>query len=123
MNRSLRKGITTLELIANSEYESVNAVETNLYLEDNILFISTKLKPVSEDQENDANYILKDNGHSLSKVIFRDELIRNKLESFVKAYSNKISSIKLEISHEINYLYNVKVSQKEDDTLIMTVQA
>lgn len=122
MNRSLRKGITTLELIANSEYESINAIETNLYLENNTLFVATKLKPASEDQESDANYILKNNKHSLSKIIFRDALIRKKIESFVKAYSNKINSIKLKISYEINYLYDVKITQKEDDTLIMTVQ-
>ena len=122
MNRSLRKGITTLELISNSQYESINAIETNLYLENNILLISTKLKPVSQDQVSDVNYILKDNQHSISKIIFRDTLIRKKLESFVKAYSNKINSIKLQILYEINYLYNIKVTQKEDDTLIMTVQ-
>jgi len=122
MNRSLRKGITTLELISNSQYESINAIETNLYLENNILLISTKLKPVSQDQVSDVNYILKDNQHSISKIIFRDTLIRKKLESFVKAYSNKINSIQLQILYEINYLYNIKVTQKEDDTLIMTVQ-
>ncbi len=123
MNRSLRKGITTLELVANTEYESINAIETNLYLENNILFISTKLKPVSEDQASDANYILKNNKHSISKIIFRDALIRKKLENFVNAYSNKIHSIKLKISYEIDYFYNVEVTQKEDDTLIMTVQS
>ena len=124
MKKSLRKGITTVELIANSQYESINAIETNVYLENNILLISTKLKPVSEDQVSDANSILKDNIHSISKIMFRDTLIRKKLESFVKAYSNKTNSIKLEILYEKNYLYKVsKVTQEGRDTLIITVQA
>ena len=71
MHRSLRKGITTLELVSNTHYESINAIETNLKLESNILLISTKLKPVDENQREDANYILKENKNSISKIINR----------------------------------------------------
>jgi len=122
MFRSLRKGSTTLEISSNGHFESINAIKTTLSLQNNILLLSTTLKPVDENQRDDANFMLNENKNPISKIIIRDRLIREKIESFVNAHKNEIKSIKTEILYEKHYSYNVKITIQDNDTLIMTVQ-
>ena len=119
MVRSLRKGITHLEVVSNNHYESINAIETSLELENNTLEIFTTLKPVDDNQKDDANYTLKTNNAVISKVIFNDDLIMKKLEKFAIAQSNNIINKKITLIYENAYFnYEVKSIQKQDNRLV-----
>lgn len=76
MNRSLRKGATSVELNHKWGTDSINAEDTEIELRGSRAIFRTVLKPVGENQKDDADRFFEDPEYGLEAVSIIDEQIR-----------------------------------------------
>lgn len=116
MKKILRKGNTTLEIVVGEEYNDVNATETEIDLNFEVLIFSTILKPIDDSREMDADCCFY-NDNEISQVILRnDKYIKDKFVSFIKVHSQKIKEFKLRLIYKKKkYLYKVKLDEIKID--------
>jgi len=125
MNKILRKGCTTLEVVSGNVHSSINSVETNLELDSlGILVLSTKLNPIDDNQKMDVEYSFRE-CNQIIQIILKDKYIKDRFSSFTKPKLEKIKGFKIKIFYEKEeYLYKAILSErdKDDNSLIYTIK-
>ncbi len=118
IHKNLRKGITTIEIYYEYGTETINAIETFVELNDNYILISTRLKPVDSNQEDDANSIFTNYEDSISKILLNDKRIIEGLKSFFKNYEDRANFIQLEIHYKKIYSYQISIEPYSDEKIV-----
>lgn len=121
MNKSLRKGSTTIEFqYMKNTYESINTIETSALIDKGKLTIFTKLNPLDK---YDADMVF-DQPDSIKKIIFNDKRIKERLASFIKSFKKRneeIRSIELHILYKKLYTFNISFKELEEPKLELVV--
>lgn len=118
MIRSLRKGVTTLELNYKLGTDCVNAVETEVELQSGKAIVRTKLRPVDSNQADDADCLIVEQRYDLETITIRDNRVRERLGQFLRAHANQITEVRLELNYRSIHSYSATVEAFENDGLL-----
>ncbi len=121
MIRSLRKGSVSLELNHKYGTDSINAIETEIELNDGKAIFRTKLKPVDSNQSDDANRFVNINNYGLETISLIDSQIRNRLIKFIKVYSEEIEEIIVEILYKRTFSFSAEIVPIENDGVLFNL--
>lgn len=120
MIRSLRKGSTTVELRYKYGSETISATETEIELMSDHAIFRTKLKPVDNNQKDDADNVFN-NVDSITDIIFQDQQIRDTLSKFMNAY-DQVKRVDLEVYYEKNHKFSVSMKPFDNDGILFTIK-
>ena len=122
MNRSLRKGNTTIEYWRGSDSDTIQSTNTEFELQSDHAIFRTTFKPVSDDQSIDADKVFPNKIKELTQISLNDAQIRKLTGKFLSAYKDRLSYIKLEIVYKKSYQFNVDIKPKDDDGLYINIK-
>ncbi|MEZ8374418.1 hypothetical protein AB6C91_08915 [Vibrio cyclitrophicus] len=109
MESSLRKGSAGFAFQYEFGCEHINGILTSAELINACLVVSTELKPISSDQRDDMNMVLR---HivSVTEVVVHESQIRNNLLNYCKAHKGKFvkKQLKVKFSSSVTHTFNVE---------------
>lgn len=123
MIRSLRKGQSSVEIWHEFGTDSIGVKQAEVELMDDHAIFRFNIAPVDSNQSDDAKNIFGNHPESISRVIIRDDHIRDKSSKFLEAYWEKISSIKLVLNHKTDFVFSATLRQLDSDGLEFVIKA
>ncbi|GEM_PF-4300864 len=122
MIRSLSKGTTYIELWHKYGSVLICAIETELELMSDHAVFRTKLKPVNDNQRDDADGVFENTDLQLAKMTIRNQQIRDLSSKFLNAYK-QIEFVKLEVLYKKKHEYSVELKPLDVDGLAFIINS